>query len=203
LVRVYGASLNGIEGIRVSIEVDAGSGLPAFHIVGHPDRVVNESRDRIRSAFRQSGLEFPPGRVTVNLAPTDIPKGGAALDLPLAVGIAATQVDLTAEGLDKTLYLGELGLDGGLRPVRGTLAMVAVADRAPITSAVVPLANLREASLCPGIRPFGARGSSLSTPWVAGASRRRPRSQIWLTSKARRPRDALSRSPPPAATTRS
>ena len=161
LVRVYGASLNGIEGIRVSIEVDAGSGLPAFHIVGHPDRVVNESRDRIRSAFRQSGLEFPPGRVTVNLAPTDIPKGGAALDLPLAVGIAATQVDLTAEGLDKTLYLGELGLDGGLRPVRGTLAMVAVANHAPIASAVVPLANLREASFCPGIRPFGA--SSLSS----------------------------------------
>jgi magnesium chelatase family protein len=161
LVRVYGASLNGVEGIRVAIEVDAGSGLPAFHIVGQPDRVVNESRDRIRSAFRQSGLEFPPGRVTVNLAPTDIPKGGAALDLPLAVGIAATRIDLAAEGLDKTLYLGELGLDGTLRPVRGTLALVAVADRAPIAAAVVPLANLREASFCPGIRPFGA--SSLAS----------------------------------------
>jgi hypothetical protein len=94
LLRVFGATLHVLDGIRVAVEVEAGSGLPAFHIVGQADRVVNESRDRIRAAFRHAGLEFPPGRVTVNLAPTGLPKVGSALDLPIAVGIAGTRVEL-------------------------------------------------------------------------------------------------------------
>ncbi len=168
LVRVYGATLHGVEGIRVAIEVDEGSGLPAFHIVGQPDRVVNESRDRIRSAFRQSGLEFPTGRITVNLAPTGIPKAGAALDLPLAVGIAATKLDLSRDHLASTLYLGELGLDGAVHSIQGALAMLADADRAPIEAAVVPLANLREASFYPGIRPLGAPSLSAVIDFLQG-----------------------------------
>ena len=156
LVRTYGASLLGIESMLVAIEVDVGDGLPAFNIVGQPDRVVNESRDRIRSAFRQSGLDFPTGRVTVNLAPTDLPKAGAALDLPLAIAIAMARQERTSEQLERTLYLGELGLDGAVRPVRGVLAMLGVAHRPPISTAVVPLANLREASFCPDLEPLGA-----------------------------------------------
>lgn len=168
LVRVHGASLYGVEGVRITIEVDAGSGLPAFHIVGQPDRVVNESRDRIRSAFRQSGLQFPAGRVTVNLAPTGIPKAGAALDLPLAVGIAATQVELPAERLRSTLYLGELGLDGALRPVRGALAMLAAGDLGPVSAAIVPLANLREASFCPDLEALGATSLAAVVEYLRG-----------------------------------
>ena len=156
LVRTYGASLLGIEGIRVAIEVDVGDGLPAFNIVGQPDRVVNESRARVRSAFRQSGLDFPAGRVTVNLAPTDLPKAGAALDLPLAIGIALAHQGRTIEQLERTLYLGELGLDGAVRPVRGVLEMLGVACRPPISAAVVPTTNLREASHCPDLEALGA-----------------------------------------------
>ena len=130
LIRVHGATLHGIDGILVSVEVDAGRGLPAFHIVGQGDRVVNESRDRIRSAFRQCGLEFPPGRVTVNLAPTGIPKAGSALDLPIALGIAATRIELPMQKLACTLFVGELGLDGKLHPVRGMLPLVAAGQAA-------------------------------------------------------------------------
>ena len=157
LIRVHGATLYGIDGVPVEVEVDAGRGLPAFHIVGQPDRVVNESRDRIRAAFRQSGLEFPPGRVTVNLAPTDLPKAGAALDLPIAVGIAATRLDLPPARLARTLFVGELGLDGELRSVRGTLAMLACADGRHVSEAIVPLTSLDEAAICPGIRVRGGR----------------------------------------------
>ncbi len=156
LARVYGATLDGVDGVVVSVEVDAGRGLPSFHIVGQGDRVVNESRDRIRSAFRQSGLEFPPGRVTVNLAPTWLPKAGAALDLPIAVGVAASKLELPEERLAATLFLGELGLDGGLRSVRGALALTACARRAQVRTVVVPDASLAEAAVCPGIDVRGA-----------------------------------------------
>lgn len=155
LVRVHGATLVGVDGVLVAVEADAGRGLPSFAIVGQGDRVVGESRDRIRAAFRQTGLEFPKGRVTVNLVPTGLPKAGSALDLPIAVAIAATCVELTPERLAGTLFLGELGLDGALHPVRGVLPMLD-APRGGLSSAVVPIANLAEASMCPGV---GARGA--------------------------------------------
>ena len=156
LVRTFGATLLGVEGVLVSVEVDAGRGLPAFHIVGQADRVVAESRDRIRAAFRQARLEFPPGRVTVNLAPTDLPKTGSALDLPIALGIAATRIRLPDGAQADTLYLGELGLDGRLGRIRGALSLVAVAPPAGIRRAIVPLSNLGEASFCPDLEVMGA-----------------------------------------------
>jgi magnesium chelatase family protein len=128
VVCVYGSTLVGTEGLRISVEVDAGRGLPCFQIVGSGDRVIRESRDRIRAAFRRTGLEFPPGRVTVNLAPSDQPKTGSALDLPIAVAIASTRMDLSQQWLTQTLFLGELGLDGALHALRGTLALLSAAD---------------------------------------------------------------------------
>ena len=151
MIRAFGATLYGIDGLPVRVEVDAGRGLPAFHIVGQADRVISESRDRIRAAFRRTGLEFPPGRVTVNLAPTELPKSGSALDLPIALGIAATRVETVPERLAETLWVGELGLDGALRPVRGTLALLDAAREAGLARAVVPLESAAEASLCPGL----------------------------------------------------
>ncbi|HTO70007.1 MAG TPA: YifB family Mg chelatase-like AAA ATPase [Myxococcota bacterium] len=168
LVRVFGATLDVIFGVRVAVEVEAGSGLPAFHIVGQADRVVNESRDRIRAAFRQSGLEFPPGRVTVNLAPTGLPKVGSALDLPIAVAIAGTRVELDAAKLARALFLGELGLDGALRPVRGVLAMLGAADGAAIGEVVVADGNLGEAALCPGLAALGAPDLAAVLGWLRG-----------------------------------
>ena len=166
LVRVFGATLHVLDGIRVAVEVEAGSGLPAFHIVGQADRVVNESRDRIRAAFRHSGLEFPPGRVTVNLAPTGLPKVGSALDLPIAVGIAGTRVELPEAQLRTTLFMGELGLDGGLRPVRGALAMLGAAEGGLIRDVVVPCENLTEAALCPGVEARGASDLGSVLRWL-------------------------------------
>jgi magnesium chelatase family protein len=151
VIRITGATLWGIDGLPVAVEVDAGRGLPGFHIVGQADRVISEGRDRIRAAFRQAGLEFPPGRVTVNLAPTDLPKSGSSLDLPIALGIAATRLALDPQRLDRSLFLGELGLDGALRPVRGTLALLGAARAAAKLTAVVPTSSAAEASLCPDL----------------------------------------------------
>jgi len=168
LASVSGATLAGVDGLGVRIEVDAGRGLPGFHIVGRGDRVVSESRDRIRAAFRALGLEFPPGRVTVNLAPSDQPKSGTGLDLPIAVAIAATRVELQPERLARTLFVGELGLDGGLRNVRGALALVSCAAEASLPVAVVAERDLEEAALCPGLDVFGATDLRAVIDWLRG-----------------------------------
>jgi magnesium chelatase family protein len=162
LVRTHGANLDGIEGERVRVEVDAGRGLPTFQIVGQADRIVTESRDRIRAAFRACGLAFPRGRVTVNLAPPGIPKTGSALDLPIAVAIAATQIEIPRVSLEECLLVGELGLAGTLHPVRGMLALLSAtradAGREPLGSAIVPRGNLAEAAVFPGLSSWGADG---------------------------------------------
>src|SRR5262245_58640566 len=168
LVRAFGATLHVIEGVRVAVEVEAGAGLPAFHIVGQADRVVNESRDRIRAAFRHCGLEFPAGRVTVNLAPTGVPKVGSALDLPIALAIAGTRVELERDKLERALFLGELGLDGRLHPVRGVLAMLGAAECSSIREVVVPLGNVGEAALCPGIAALAAESLGAALAWLRG-----------------------------------
>jgi len=157
--RTRGATLCALEGRPVSIEVDCGRGLPSFQIVGQPDRVIQESRDRIRAAFRRSGLEFPAGRVSVNLAPSELAKTGSSLDLPIAIGIAAAAGHVPAEAAALPLLIGELGFDASLRSVRGTLTLVACSD-APVPGStpadakarqiIVPARAGAEASLCSG-----------------------------------------------------
>ncbi len=166
--RVHGATLRGIEGIPVTVEVDAGRGLPGFQIVGRADPVVNESRDRIRAAFRRAGLEFPPGRVTVNLAPTELPKSGAGLDLAIAVGVAAARLPLDPARLQQTLFVGELALDGALRGVRGALALVSAACVPGRTHAVVAGPMLAEAAPCPRIEALGAADLGEVLAWLRG-----------------------------------
>ena len=166
LIRVSGALLLGVDSRPITVEVDAGRGLPSFHIVGQGDRVVNESRDRIRAAFRQSGIEFPPGRVTVNLAPSDLPKTGSALDLPIAIAIAATRTAVSPDNLAGTLFVGELGLDAEIRAVRGALPLVSAAVTSGLPRAVVPLANLDEASACPGVDLYGAPSLGSVLDWL-------------------------------------
>lgn len=201
MVCVYGSTLVGTEGLRISVEVDAGRGLPCFQIVGSGDRVIRESRDRIRAAFRRTGLEFPPGRVTVNLAPSDQPKTGSALDLPIAVAIASTRMDLPQEWLTQTLFLGELGLDGALHALRGTLALLSAGEdlRNPqIRQAVVPLPNLGEALYYPELRSHGAEDLGTVIAWLRGeielhsepleAPREVPRAQLDLADLRGQPR---------------
>src|SRR4051794_14661731 len=119
------AAVFGIEACPVHVEVDVSFGFPSFTMVGLPDASVRESRDRVRSAIRNSGFEFPPHRITVNLAPADVRKAGSSFDLPIAIGILAAQGLVAADSIDGTLVVGELSLDGSIQATRGVLPVAA------------------------------------------------------------------------------
>jgi magnesium chelatase family protein len=138
------ATLLGVDGRAVAVEVHVSNGLPGFTVVGLPDTSCREARDRVRAALLSSGLPWPLRRVTVNLAPSSVRKGGAGLDLPIAIGLLVAAGELEAELVEGMAFLGELGLDGTLRPVAGIVPMVDAID-APIV--VVPTAAVPEASL--------------------------------------------------------
>ncbi|MBN1242968.1 MAG: YifB family Mg chelatase-like AAA ATPase [Spirochaetales bacterium] len=148
---VYAYEPTGWEGELVKVEVDIRRGLPAFDLSGLPDAAVKESRERIRAAVRNSGFEFPVDRVLVNLAPSDVPKGGASFDLPIAIAILGAAGLVPDPGVP-LLALGELGLSGSVAPVRGSLAAVAAGAAAGIMEAFVPPGNLEEASALGEVR---------------------------------------------------
>lgn len=145
------ATLSGIEAATVFVEVDVTPGLPSFTTVGLPDSTVRESRDRVRAAIRNVGLEFPIERITVNLAPADLRKEGAAFDLPMAVGILCATGVVKPGRLDRALVMGELSLDGSVRPVRGVLPVALHARREGFAPLLVPAANAAEASVVGGV----------------------------------------------------
>jgi magnesium chelatase family protein len=151
LARARSASLLGIEATMVFVEVDVTPGLPTFTTVGLPDSTVREARDRIRAAVRNSGFEFPLERITVNLAPADVRKEGTAFDLPAALAILAATGVIKREKLEDVLALGELSLDGRLRPVRGVLPVVLACRAARVPAVLVPPANAAEASVVSGL----------------------------------------------------
>jgi magnesium chelatase family protein len=146
------AALFGIDPCVVQVEVDVSFGLPSFTMVGLPDASVRESRDRVRSAIRNSGFEFPAHRITVNLAPADVRKVGAAFDLPIALGVLAAAGVVARRLVPDLLVLGELSLDGTVQPTRGVLPIAAGAVRAGIDGLLLPSANASEAALVSGIR---------------------------------------------------
>ncbi len=152
LARVRSAMLFGVEGLIVDVEVHVSTGLPGYTFVGLPDTAVRESRDRVRAALLSSGLSWPQRRVTVNLAPSGVRKSGAGLDLPFAVGLMTATDELPAGVLDGVGVIGELGLDGSLRPVPGVLAMVDALRRAGTGAVLLPKENGPEAALVAGIR---------------------------------------------------
>ena len=151
---IHSAALLGIDAYAVNVEVDLSSGLPAFDIVGLPDSAVKESRERVRTAIKNTGLSFPTKRITVNLAPADTKKEGASFDLPIAAGILTAMGTLPAETLDGYLLAGELSLDGSLRPVNGILPMVYGALQDGITKCFVPYENAEEAALVEGMEVY-------------------------------------------------
>ena len=144
--RVKSAAVVGVDAQLVEVEVDVSGGMPRMNVVGLPDTAVQESRERVRSAIRNSGLFFPYKRVTVNLAPADLKKEGPAYDLPMAIGILLSTEQLCGD-FTNTLFLGELSLDGTVRHTHGTLPMVALARDLGLRQVVVPEADAREASL--------------------------------------------------------
>src|SRR5262245_9754219 len=151
LARVRSAAVFGIEAFPVNIEVDISFGLPGLTIVGLPDASVRESRDRIRSAVRNSGFEFPSRRIVVNLAPADVRKGGTSFDLPIALGVLAAAGAITRTVVDDLLIVGELSLDGGIQAARGVLPIAASARKRQIRGLLLPAANGAEAAVVEGL----------------------------------------------------
>jgi len=154
LACVRSAAVFGIDATPVSIEVDITYGLPGLTIVGLPDASVRESRDRIRSAVRNSGFEFPKHRIIVNLAPADVRKAGSSFDLPIALGVLAASGVIARRDVDDVLILGELSLDGGIQPARGVLPIAAAARRRKIRGLLLPQANGCEAAVVTGLEFF-------------------------------------------------
>src|SRR5437879_1793519 len=128
--------------------------MPVFTMVGLPDTSVRESRDRVRSAIRNSGFEFPPHRITVNLAPADVRKAGAAFDLPIALGILAAQGVVQRRHISDLVLLGELSLDGSIHPTRGVLPIAASARRSGASGILLPALNAPEAAIVTGLDVF-------------------------------------------------
>lgn len=150
--KIHSASVLGIHGFIVEVEIDISNGLPAFDIVGLPDSSVRESRERVRAAVKNSGANFPLQRITTNLAPADIKKEGAGFDLAIAMGILIASDQVEGISLKETIILGELSLDGVLRPLHGILPMVMCAKEQGYTQVMVPASNYHEASLVEGIQ---------------------------------------------------
>ena len=157
LACVRSAMLFGVEGLIVDVQVHVSTGLPSYTFVGLPDAAVREARDRVRAALLSSGLSWPQRRVTVNLAPSGVRKSGPGLDLPFALGLMTAAEELPAGVLDGVGVVGELGLDGSLRPIPGVLAMVDVLRRSGAAAVLVPAGNAAEAALVGGIRVLPAR----------------------------------------------
>jgi magnesium chelatase family protein len=152
LASLRSAAVLGVEALPVIVEVDVSFGMPVFTMVGLPDTSVRESRDRVRTAIRNSGFEFPGHRITVNLAPADIRKAGASYDLPIALGVLAANGVIEPRLLDGVVLLGELSLDGAIQPIRGVLPVAVAARREGKTAILLPRANAPEASVVEGLR---------------------------------------------------
>ncbi len=157
LSRVLSTSVYGVDGFIVSVETDIARGLPVFTIVGLPDAAVKESQHRVQAAIKNSGFSFPNRRITVNLAPADVKKEGAAFDLPVAVGILTAFAGLKPRPLRDTAFIGELSLDGTLRPVRGAVSMALAARDAGLKGIVVPTRNATEAAMVTDLPVFGLK----------------------------------------------
>ena len=149
LAKVISCAIVGLDGAIVEVEADISPGLPTFTVVGLPDTAVQEARERVRAAIRNSGCTFPMKRIVVNLAPADLQKSGPAYDLPIAVGILLSSEQVFAD-VSRTILVGELSLDGGLRHTNGVLPMVALAQEQGFSTVIVPEADAREASLIEG-----------------------------------------------------
>jgi magnesium chelatase family protein len=155
LAIVHSRAQVGVEAPAVTVEAHLANGLPALTLVGLPETAVKESKDRVRSAIQNAGFDFPPRRITLNLAPADLPKDGGRFDLAIALGVLAASGQVPADGLHELECLGELALSGELRPIQGVLP-AALAARAAGRTLLVPRANAEEASLASGLRVLAA-----------------------------------------------
>ena len=157
VAKILSGAVSGVNGIMIEVEVDMASGMPAFDIVGLPDNAVKESKERVRTAIKNSGIQIPPKRITVNLAPADIRKEGPAYDLPIALGILACMEIIPPSAIQNIFVAGELSLDGDIRSVGGMLPMVYSAAASGVKTCVVPCSNGEESALVPGVKTIAPR----------------------------------------------
>jgi magnesium chelatase family protein len=157
LAKVRSFGILGIEAYPVEIEIDISSGLPAISLIGLPDLAIKESRERLKPALKNSGFSWPAERITINLTPSDIKKEGTSFDLAVALGVLVASGQLEAERLKEYVILGELALDGAVRPVRGVLPIVAVMPKFKRKKIIIPGDNLKEASLISGVDVYPVR----------------------------------------------
>jgi len=166
--RTSSVALLGLAGSIVEVEADISSNLPGFVLIGLPDAALGEARDRVRAAATNTGCEFPTRKVTVNLSPAALPKHGSGFDLAIALAILAADSLVGPESVARVVHLGELGLDGRLRPINGILPCVLAAARAGATIVMVPAGNADEASLVPGVRVVGVASLLEAAIWHGG-----------------------------------
>src|ERR1700712_3766214 len=161
LYKTRSAAVYGIDAHIIDVEVDFSNvkerDEATFSTVGLPDAAVRESRDRVRSAIKNSGFDLPPTRITINLAPADLKKEGSGFDLPIAIGILGAYGGLAVKELNDFVLVGELGLDGALRAVRGMLPIAIAAREAGIKNLIIPAANAREAAVVQGVNVYPVR----------------------------------------------
>ena len=167
LVKIFGAAVQGIDAIQVTIEVDASTGL-AYHLVGLPDAAVKEGYQRVVAALRQTEINFPKRHIVVNLAPADVKKEGAAYDLPIAIGVLAAAGKIPAEPLSRFMIMGELSLDGTLLPIKGALPMSILARSMGFEGMILPKANATEAAVVNRLKVYGADNLSQVIGFLSG-----------------------------------
>jgi len=155
LVRVWSASIVGIDPVKVGVEVNVSGGLPKTVMVGLPDPAVQESKERVKATLKNAGYAFPTGLIVINLTPADLRKEGPSFDLPISIGILAGSEQVNPQLLGDYLFLGEVSLDGSLRPVAGVLPIAAAAEKLGIAGMVVPADNAREAAVVRGLKVYG------------------------------------------------
>ena len=174
LAKVNSAALYGIDALRVEVEIDLASGLPQLATVGLPEGAVKESKDRIRAAVKNCGYTFPAKRITINLAPADIKKEGSAYDLPMAVGILAAEELIEKNLLDDYLLIGELSLDGTVKPVRGALSIAMAAKKEKVKGIILPVQNAPEAAVVKEVEVLGVRDLPQVVEFLNGAQKIEP-----------------------------
>jgi magnesium chelatase family protein len=175
LAKIESACLIGMEAAQVHVEVNLSKGLPYFSIVGLPDASVREAKDRVVAAIRNSGFEFPSRRVTVNLAPADLKKEGAFFDLAIAIGVLMASEAIQPEKWPRCIWLGELALDGMIRPIRGALPLIMGLSQKGWKEFILPEANVPEIQFLKGIRPHPFTRLNETLEWLKGT---RPASKV-------------------------
>ncbi len=166
--KVLSGAVLGVEAYVVDVESHLDSQLPQFTTVGLPDTAVKESRERVTAAIKNSGYRFPNKKITVNLAPADVKKEGSAFDLPIAVGILSASGILFSEMLENHLILGELSLQGGLRPIRGALNIAVMAGKKKLGGIILPKQNAEEAAVAGGIPVFPVESLEETVEFLKG-----------------------------------